>query len=481
MLTMLGTPRRTCDGLTRRETLTAGAVCSLAGGLDLSTALRAEASAGTARPRKAKNLVTIYLLGGAATQDMFDLKPNAPAEVRGEFKPAATTVPGLQISEQLPRLSGWMHKAALVRSVTHQAGCHNPLPGLAGHEVPPPDIVSTKDTYPPSIGSVLEYLRTQGKPPSPTEMPGYVWMPCYLGWGQAIRRPGPYGGYLGRAFDPVCTEVMPYVDPGVSVVPGRPGVVRGVPEMPSSRLAAEMTLDRFDRRRGLLTQFDEQLRRAEESPALAGYDRTQQRAFQVITSPQARAAFDLDREPPAVRDRYGRTLFGNSTLIARRLLEAGVRFVNVTWDLFWDRVKADFDAWDTHQRNYPILRQNLPQLDLTLTALMEDLDDRGMLDETLILILSEMGRTPKINANGGRDHWTYCYSTFLAGGGVRGGTVVGASDGQAAFVKDRPTKPAEILATAYSLLGIDPDTTVPDKSGRPIAVAQGARVIDELV
>ena len=177
-------------------------------------------------------------------------------------------------------------------------------------------------------------------------------------------------------------------------------------------------------------------------------------------------------------DRYGRTLFGQSTLIARRLVESGVRFVNVTWDLFWDRIQIDYDAWDTHTRNFPILKENkLPGFDQTFTALLEDLDARGLLDETLVVVTSEMGRTPKINGNGGRDHWTYCYGTVFAGAGIRGGTVYGASDAQAAYVKDLPVSPADICCTVYECLGIDPDMMVPDKTGRPVAINQGGRPI----
>src|SRR5207248_2422508 len=187
-------------------------------------------------------------------------------------------------------------------------------------------------------------------------------------------------------------------------------------------------------------------------------------------------------EDPRLLDRYGRTLFGHSTLIGRRLVEAGVRFVNVTWDLFWDRVKIDYDAWDTHSKNFPILKDNkLPGLDQTYSALMEDLDGRGLLDETLVVVMSEMGRTPRVNANGGRDHWTFCYSVMLAGAGIRGGTVYGASDSQAAYVKDDPVSTADICATIYECLGIDPDTAVPDRAGRPVRVAQGGQPIRDIL
>jgi hypothetical protein len=235
-------------------------------------------------------------------------------------------------------------------------------------------------------------------------------------------------------------------------------------------------------RRGLLQQIDAQIRQVEAQTPLDSYGRTQQRAFSLLTSSRLKAAFDLTRENPRLVDRYGRTLFGQSTLIARRLVEEGVRFVNVTWDLFWDRIQIDYDAWDTHTRNFPILRENkLPGLDQTYSALMEDLNDRGLLDETLVVIMSEMGRTPRVNPNGGRDHWTFCYSVLFAGAGIRGGTVCGASDAQAAYVKDRPINTGEICATIYECLGIPPDTTVPDRSGRPVPIAQGAQSIREIL
>src|SRR5207248_2567888 len=225
------------------------------------------------------------------TQDMFDLKPHAPAEVRGEFKPVTTSAPGVQICELLPQAARWMHRAALVRSVNHKGGCHNPLPSYTGYEAPVTDLVTTRETYPPSMGSVCEYLRG-GR----GDLPDYVYMPCYLGWGQAIRRPGPYAGFLGQRYDALFTECSP----------------------------------------------------------------------------------SIDKEDPRSLDRYGRTLFGNSTLIARRLVEVGVRFINVTWDVYWERLQLQYDGWDTHTRNFAILRDyNLPYFDRTFAALMHDLSDRG--------------------------------------------------------------------------------------------------------
>jgi hypothetical protein len=475
MLTMLGSPRRCCDGLTRRETLKVGALSLLGGGFTLPNLLRAEA-VGQARHGKAKSVILLYLLGGAATQDMWDMKAAAPLEVRGEFKPIATNVPGIQICEHLPRMARWMHKAAIVRSVNHRAGCHNCLPSYTGDEVPRPD-QHPRDTDPPSMGSVCEFLNTRHG-----DFPAYIYMPCWLGWGQAFRRAGPYAGFLGKRFDPLTTECQPYGDKGVKPQPGQPAIVRGQPILPNSVLDADLTIDRLSTRRSLLQQLDDGLRRVEAQPVLRSHDRTQQRAFGVLTSAKVRAAFDMETEDPRLLDRYGRTLFGQSTLIGRRLIEAGVRFVNVTWDLFWDRIQIDYDAWDTHTRNFSILKDNkLPGLDQAYTALLQDLQDRRLLDETLVVVMSEMGRTPKVNASAGRDHWTYCYSVMFAGAGIRGGSVYGASDAHAAFVKDRPVSTADICATIYECLGIDPEMPVHDRSGRPTPIAQGGHPIRDIL
>ena len=477
MLTLLGSPRRCCDGVTRRETLKAGALSLLGGGFTLPNLLAAEARRATpARPGKAKNVILLYLLGGAATQDMWDLKPDAPAEVRGEFKPIDTSAPGVRICEHLPLTAKWMHKAAIVRSVHHKAGCHNCLPSYTGFEIPMPD-QHPRDTDPPSMGAVCEYLRGDRG-----DLPDYVYMPCWLGWGQVFRRAGPYAGFLGQRYNGLTTECQPYADKDAKPTLGKPTIVRGQPLLPNTAFDADLTLDRLNTRRSLLDQFDAKVRAAESRNAPGRYDQAQQRAFDLLTSSRLKSAFDLSREDPRRLDRYGRTLFGQSTLIGRKLIEEGVRFVNVTWDLFWDRIQIDYDAWDTHTNNFSILKTNkLPHFDQTFTALLEDLDRDGILDETLVVVMSEMGRTPKINANAGRDHWTYCYSVVFAGAGIRGGTVYGASDSQAAYVKDRPVSTADICATIYRCLGIDPDSTVPDKAGRPVSVSQNGREIEDIL
>ena len=482
MITMLGSPRRCCDGITRRETLQAGALSAL-GGFGLPQFLEAS-EAGHVGNGKAKSVILLYLLGGAATQDMVDLKPNGPSETRGEFKPIASNVPGIDVCEHLPQFSKWMHKAAIVRTLNHTAGCHNCLPSYAGWEERLPD-QHPHQTDPPSMGSVCEFLRRQDSQRRHNPFPDYVYMPCWLGWGQAFRRGGPYGGFIGKQYDALTTQCQPFMDKGVSApVPGKPQTVRGTPLLPSSKLEKGITVDRLNARRSLLQQFDDQLRRVDANPnANAGtFDRHQQRAFDILTSSRLREAFDLGTEDPKTVERYGRTLFGNSTLIARRLVQEGVRFVNVTWDLFWGPVNIDYDAWDTHKNNFKILRDNkLPGFDQTYSALMEDLESRGLLDETLVVVMSEMGRTPKVNGNAGRDHWTHCYSAIFAGAGIRGGTAYGSSDAQAAYVKDLPVSTANICATIYHCLGIDPAYRVKDQSGRPVEIAQGGTPIWDIL
>jgi hypothetical protein len=267
---------------------------------------------------------------------MWDLKPNAPAEVRGEFKPIATNVPGLQICEHLPRMARWMHRAALVRSVNHKAGCHNCLPSYTGYALPMPD-QHPRDSDPPSMGSICEYLN-----PRPEDMPAYVYMPCWLGWGQAFRRAGPYAGFLGKRYDALTTECQPFWDKQGRVPgPGYPQTVRGEPILPDAVLGAQMTIDRLDHRRDLLKQIDAGCHRLEAQPTIGSYHRTQKRAFDLLTTSKVRSAFDLKREDPRLLEHYGRTLFGHSAVIGRRLVEAGVRFVNVTWDLFWDRIQGE--------------------------------------------------------------------------------------------------------------------------------------------
>jgi hypothetical protein len=375
-----------------------------------------------------------------------------------------------------------MHKAVILRSVYHHGGCHNNLPMYTGYDVPPPDD-SPRDTDPPSMGSVLLYHEQQRLGKKPRALPDYVYLPCPLGWGEARRKPGPWGGFLGQNYDPLCTECTAYTDRPMKKSDDMQ-VVRGEPVFKDLNLPADLTLDRLYGRRTLLQQFDDPRRQAETRPAEMGYGEKRQLAFNLLTSAQVREAFDLNREPDRLRERYGHSLFASSTLLARRLLERGVRFVNVSWDNFRERFEfpPSYFVWDTHERNFPILRHNhLPQLDLTYSALMDDLQGRGLLDDTLVVMMGEMGRSARINKEGGRDHWTLCYSVVLAGAGVRGGSVYGASDAHAAYIKDQPVHIRDICATIYHCLGIDPALIVYDRGGKPIPIAHGGRPLTEIL
>jgi hypothetical protein len=479
MLRILGNPRQFCDGITRRDAMTIGGLSVLGGAFNLPSLLAAEERrpAG-ARPGAAKNVIVFYLHGGAPTQDMFDLKPNAPDGIRGEFRPIATNVTGIQICEHLPRMARWMHRCALVRSVHHRAGCHNTLPGFSGSEQPV-DINEPipRDSFPPGMGSVVEYLK-----PAHIEMPHYVGVPNYLGWGWSIKRPGPWGGFLGKRYDPLCSEYQPVLDP--SPPAGRKPMWLGTPFLADADLRGDMTIDRLNTRRTLLQQIDDQQRQVETTAMGDRFDRVRRRAFSMLTGSRLKAAFNLNLEDPRVRDRYGNHVVGASALIARRLIEAGVRFVDVYWDGYTYRVpNNNLDPyWDTHSYNFVQLRMvNLPYLDQTFDALMSDLEQRGLLDETLVVMMSDFGRTPRVNGNAGRDHWTDCYTVLFAGAGIRGGTVCGASDSQAAYVADRPVRPADICATVYRCLGIDPDTMIPDRAGRPLSISHGGEPIREIL
>jgi hypothetical protein len=470
-ITLLGGRRACCDGVTRRETLRAGAL-TLLGGLFNTPALMAiESSKRYLRPARAKQVVLLYLQGGPPTQDMFDLKPAAPTDIRGEFKPIDTSAPGIHIGELLPLTSRWMHKAAIVRSTYHQGGCHKNLPMYTGYDVNLPD-EEFRDSDPPSMGSVCAFVERD----QPKELPTYAYLPCPLGWGEVRKKAGPHGGFLGRRYDPFCTECTASVDHPPDEI-WNPQVVRGEPRLTDMDLLEGVTLDRLDNRRRLVDQLDDQFRELAPQRDLGNFSRQQRLAFDMLTSAWVREAFDLGSEDDSMRERYGRTLFGSTTLLARRLVERGVRFVNVSWDNFSARFEVSKAAWDTHERNFPMLHTLLPNFDQTYSAFIEDLDRSGLLDETLVVTMGEMGRTPKVNTKGGRDHWTYCYSVLLAGAGIRGGSVHGASDDQAAFIKDKPVHVRDICATIYHLLGIDPEMPVFDRADRPIAIAHGGRPI----
>lgn len=478
MLSILGHAKTLCDGVTRRELMQVGGL-SLFGGLNLPGLLRA-ADQSASRPQgPAKSVILFNLLGGPSQMDMFDLKPAAAVEIRGEFSPISTSVPGLQICEHLPNIARMMHKAALIRTVTHNYNAHNPLPVMTGWTGGNPAALTPDPKDPPDIGAICQYLGM-----GPKDLPGAVCLPCYPGWGESsmypgIRRPGPYGGYLGSQYDPLFALCNPTFDKK----PERKyyGTVKplGEPVMPGCDGLPEMTVNRLGHRQSLLTQLDGEFRRVNTSKAAHRLDKFQERAFSLLCSSNTRDAFDVSQEPAELRDQYGRNLFGSSMLIARRLVERGVPFISVHAENF---LPDGSFTYDMHENNFNMLKgYNLPVLDLCLPALVHDLESRGLLDSTLIFVMGEMGRSPKVNGQAGRDHWPQCTFCLMVGGGIKGGAVYGSTDAIAAYPASCPVTPGDIVATIYRQLGIDPHLMVPDMTGRPLPIAHGGEPIWDII
>ena len=495
MLHVLGGKKRTCDGITRRDLLHVGGLGLLGGGLAGAGGIRL-AEAATDRSSlpgfgRAKACILLYLYGAPSQIETFDPKPEAPDAIRGEFGCIPTVVPGINLCEGLPLLAGAIDRATIVRSMSHDYPIHGVAYALTGI----PQIELSMELTPrdsrhwPFIGSVVDHLdevRSGGEIPEIPRNLGLPWAFSSRRIGE-VPRAGPYGGFLGPGADPVWAEFA------------GEGTVKAVKTLTTERwedyelyrgvapggrfelssvdgLGPSLTIDRLDRRRTLLEQI-EAARPSFDRPEV---ERKRSMAYAVLDSRPLREAFDLGREPSAIRERYGLSLFGQAALTARRLVEAGGRFVSV----FWDEYGLAGSGWDTHWDHYSRMRDELlPGLDRTLSGLLIDLDERGLLDETLVLCLSEHGRTPKITPNqgGGRDHWSRCYSVLLAGGGVPRGQVVGRSDRVASDPIDRPVSPKDILATAYHLLGIDPRTEIHDRQGRPLGLVPTGSVIPELL
>jgi hypothetical protein len=432
----------------RRSLLQAGAI-GLAG-LTLPNLLRAE-SRGKSGSASAKSVILLFQFGGPSHLDTFDPKPEAPAEIRGEFKAIPTSVAGIQISEHLPRLAKAAGRYALVRSVHHTRSSHNPAAyySLTGRE-PLSDLVTlnASATDFPHPGSVADCLL--GKSRAPGSPPGFVSLPHMIADGP-FRTPGEFGGLLGKKHDPLFIQSDPNS--------------RGF-DLAALRLPPQVSVERIGDRRAVLEKM-ERLTRLAESPAARDMGQYQARAIELLTSPAAQRAFSIQEEPDRVRDRYGRTTYGQSCLLARRLIEAGVRFVTVYYS-------AGIGGWDTHKDNFATLKgSRLPQTDQSVSALLEDLADRGLLEETLVYWTGDFGRTPKINGDAGRDHWPQCQTVLLAGGGIRGGQLYGGSDSRGAFPDSKPVLPDDITATVYTALGLDPATEVYDQLGRPMPISRG--------
>jgi hypothetical protein len=463
MLHVLGHPIRACDGITRRSLLQAGAL-SLFGGA--STRAHAASAGQKSHDARVRSVILIDLFGGPSHLDMFDPKPDAPAEIRGEFNVIPSSLTGVLVSEHLPRLSRWLHRTSLIRSVSHPYNSHNPYAVMTGYTggQDQRDYFSYPTNH-PSMGSVCHYagLVRPGVPP-------YVVLPAFPGYTQGLRRAGPYGGYLGGQYNPLFSTCEPSFsrqpngeyDPSVTPI--------GDPELPS--LAATVTVDALDRRRTLLAQVNQRLAQLESSRTLEVMDIRQRQAFDLLLNATARSAFDLSQEAAATRDRYGRDPFGSSTLLARRLVEAGVTFIAVHTE-----AKGN-GHWDTHANNFNMLRHwLLPYLDRSVSALFEDLTQRGLWEQTLVLVTGDMGRTPRINRAAGRDHWPQCGFCLFAGGGTKTGHVHGKSDRSGAFPVEFPVTPGDIAATVYHLVAVNPEMTVPALTGRPVHITHGGMPI----
>jgi hypothetical protein len=496
MIRVLGGPKRLCDGLTRRDLLHVGSLGLLGLGLSARAGTFPGPDPALARTfGRAKSCILLFLYGSPSQLETFDPKPDAPVEIRGELGTIRSNVPGLDLCEGLPRLAKVMDKVTVLRSISHPYPLHGVAYATTGiPKIDAPLELSPRDpAHWPFIGSVVDYVdgardAALGRP----EVPRNLVLPWVLSSQRTgeLPRSGPYGGFLGQAYDPICTEFVGQgTEKSTKTLAGQTWndfeLYRGI--TPESRLrlssvshlGPELTLDRLDRRRSLLEQFEQGRREADEKTS--GVDRHRAMAYSLLGSERLRRAFDLDRESAATREMYGMTLFGQASLTARRLVEAGGRFVTV----FWDEYGLAIAGWDTHTEHLPLMKEELlPGLDRTLSALLIDLDARGLLDETLVVCLSEHGRTPRlanIPGGGGRDHWSRCYSALLAGGGVARGHVVGRSDKIASDPVERRISPKDILATIYHLLGIDPATTLADRQGRPMALNPEGEVIAEML
>jgi uncharacterized protein (DUF1501 family) len=498
MLRVLGSRKRLCDGMTRRDLLQAGGVSLLGlGAADLMAADGASPPTTTPTNAPAKNVILLFLYGAASQLDTFDPKPDAPEDIRGPFRTIATRLPGVRLCELLPRTAARLDRVAIVRSMSHPYPIHGVAYALSGiGQIDIPMELNRHDSrHWPYFGAVLDYLDDQGAftanpsskrsretPPVPRTI--------HLPWVQSSRsaphqRAGYLAGFLGARYNPVVLEFIGEAANRPTYRPGDPhgGILPGGRfQIADTALAPGLTIDRLNARMRLLEQFDAARRDLDQAHAGIDLDRNRQLALSVTTSPRLRQALDLEREPASVRERYGQHLFGQASLQARRLIEAGSRLVSVHWDEFG----LSDGSWDTHERQTERLRDELcPGFDQAFSALLDDLEQRGLSEETLVVCMTEHGRTPQAERRGdsldGRNHWSQCYSILLAGAGIARGRIVGASDRRAAYPSDRPVSPKDILCTIYHLLGVDWHRTIPDRLGRPLPLVAEGSVVRELL
>ncbi len=448
---------RTLPRLTRREMVQVGGIGLF--GLNLPGLLRADAvRPGVAQPR-ADSCILVFLNGGPSHLDMWDMKPDAPSGIRSDFKPIDTTLPGVQLCEHLPRLAQHVHRTTIIRSAHHSVNNSHAAAvycGLTGHDRGELG-GGFKPTDNPSIGSVVGLLR----PPKAPIVP-YVSLPYITAEGAGgPPQPGFYGGWLGRSHDPLFV----LKDPSLPTF-----------AMPELALPPDLGANRLAGRRTLGNELGTSSGPNVGSRKTRDLDTFQAKACDLLTTPATRDAFRIDREDPKTRDRYGRNIYGQSVLLSRRLIEAGTRVACISW-------APDANAtWDTHGNNFASLKNTLlPQLDMAVSSLLDDLVSRGMLERTLVVIMGEFGRSPKINHMAGRDHWNFGYGLMLAGGGIRAGYVHGASDKIGARPALDPVTPAEIIATIYHLLGVRHDLELHDQLDRPLTVVPQGQIIQSIL
>ena len=478
MLSISNGTGQTCRGASASIKYSRRAMVQAAGagllGLSLPKLLAAEA-AGKTHSARAKSVIFMFLFGGPSQYETFDMKPEAISDIRGPYRPIGSRTPGLKICEHLPLLADASDKFCVIRSMSHDFNDHSggghyiqtghrwQIPIGGGFSATPQDW--------PSMGSVVEKLSQQSSGLS-ADLPSYMVVPNRLGRlqdkGQYVR-PGEYAGWLGAPYNPLTTTVNkrsnddnPYWrDCTDTELAFR---FEGLAPIP------DLDLDRMQRRSSLLQQFDQQRRLLDARDGIQ-LDQLRSRALSLATSPKTREALDVRKEKTQTRDRYGRHLFGQSTLLARRLVEAGVRFVTVHYDA------CDGYSWDSHVHSNDVKNHLLPTLDQALSALLEDLEERGLLDETLVVALGEMGRTAEPTDDWGRGHWSTAFPAVVAGAGVRGGTVYGSTDKDGKYPIESKTSPEDLAATIYWALGIDPETAIEMPDGRPVPLAADGQVV----
>lgn len=455
-----------CDGHSRREWIRLGGIGMA--GLSLPTLLRAQAdSAATSQGPafgKAKSVILFGLTGGAPQHETFDPKPDAPENIRGEFGAIHSRTSGLYIGELMPKTAQLTDKLAVLRAVVtgdnaHSSSGYQMLTGVPHQPLNKESALSVAPNLAPCTGAIVRALKDRaGQLPAAVTLPEHIWNDGNFPW------PGQDAGYLGRRFDPW----RMHCDPNQNSF-----------QVPGMQPLVDMAEIRYDERRSLLQQMDARLGRLQRSPSMAKYDLYAQQAIKLVAGERGRSAFDLNQETPEMRERYGRSRFGQSVLLSRRLVEAGVSLVQLNWTRIKD--KPNSGGWDTHTVHSKSLKSFLmPMMDQAFSALLQDLDERGLLDETLVVWFGEFGHTPKFNGRAGRDHWGHCFSVALAGGGIRGGVVHGLSDAHAACPVDGRVAPRDLIATIFHCLGFVPETEIRDQFGRPMPISRG-QVIREIV